>query len=130
VQHFPFARKRKQLGNIEVLRFLQMSSTVHGLMGTWHIAYSTLTFWKKGGRRNGRLEYTDLSDTGAASWTDTTVYDQPAWFSSACKQQKIVGTDTVLSTNPLQFQWRGAGLLRFLHSDCKVCCLPYMLRRC
>ena len=99
-------------------------STLQKLMGTWYVDYSTLEFWQKGGRKNPRIEYTNLKEGAKATdavWTDAVYYDQPTLFSSTSKPRSIVGYDTVTSSDSRQFRWIGAGLLRVLRSDCKVC---------
>lgn len=75
------------------------------LAGRWHIAATTLSFWR--GRSDATVEYSPRPD---GRWTDT------LRFRKGVTERALVGVDTPLRDRPGFFRWRGAGWLAWCTS--------------
>ncbi|MBX3270537.1 MAG: hypothetical protein KF729_09765 [Sandaracinaceae bacterium] len=75
------------------------------LLGRWHIAATTLGFWR--GRSDATVEYAARAD---GRWDDT------LRFRAGTRERALAGLDTPLPERPGFFRWRGAGWLAWCTS--------------
>ncbi len=83
----------------------------------WFVYGTTLSFWKT--RKNPTITYEILPSSKPPSEfkiRDTVEYTT----GSSTKKNQVIGTDTWISAQPLDFVWRGNGVLFLLSSKCKI----------
>ncbi|MCJ1364702.1 hypothetical protein MMC16_003817 [Acarospora aff. strigata] len=86
------------------------------LLGTWHVAHSTLPMWKS--KRNVRIAYSALSPAanGADRLDDLVSYQAL----KADKIKTVHGVDTASGKDSGAWDWRGRGLLAIASSHWEV----------